>query len=135
MQDRQIILTRLIAAPVAKVWQCWTDPAMLPRWFGPEGYFCVTKEIDLRQGGLWRFDMTGPDGKIWANRHRYTLFDPFKRLEFLLDGDDDSVTVSNCWTVEEAAAEARTALNAYAKSDDEKDQFEIVAVVRADAKI
>ncbi|WP_426034486.1 SRPBCC domain-containing protein [Cypionkella sp. TWP1-2-1b2] len=90
MQDRQIVLTRLIAAPAAKVWQCWTDPAILPRWFGPEGYSCVTKEIDLRQGGLWRFDMIGPDGTVWANRHRYTLFDPLKRLEFLLDGDDDS---------------------------------------------
>lgn len=105
MQDRQIILTRLIAAPVAKVWQCWTDPAMLPRWFGPEGYSCVTKEIDLRQGGLWRFDMTGPDGKIWANRHRYTLFDPFKRLEFLLDGDDDSVPPMEVVVVLEAEAD------------------------------
>jgi hypothetical protein len=52
-----------------------------------------------------------------------------------LDGDDDSLTVSNCWTVEEAAAEARASLNAFCKSDDEKDQFEIVAVIRSDAKI
>jgi uncharacterized protein YndB with AHSA1/START domain len=90
MQDRQIILTRLIAAPAAKVWQCWTDPDILPRWFGPEGYVCKTKEIDLREGGLWRFDMVGPDGKIWPNRHRYTRFIPQKRLEFLMDGDDDA---------------------------------------------
>ena len=80
--DRQIILTRLIAAPAAKIWQCWTDPAILPRWFGPEGYSCVTKAIDLRQGGAWTFDMIGPDGKVWINRHRYTLLDPPKRLEF-----------------------------------------------------
>lgn len=52
-----------------------------------------------------------------------------------LDGEDDSMAVSHCWTVEEAAAAAREALNAYAKSDDEKDQFEIVAVVRSDAAI
>ena len=52
-----------------------------------------------------------------------------------LDDEDDSMAVSNCWTVEEAAAEARTQLNAYCKTDDEKDQFEIVAVVRSDAKI
>ena len=87
MEDRQITLTRLIAAPAEKIWQCWTDPAILPRWFGPEGYSCVTKEIDLRQGGQWRFDMIGPDGKVYPNRHRYTLFDPLKRLEFLLDDD------------------------------------------------
>lgn len=52
-----------------------------------------------------------------------------------LDGEDDSMAVSNCWTVEEAAAEARASLNVYSKSDDEKDQFEIVAVIRTDAKI
>lgn len=104
MQDRQIVLTRLIAAPAAKVWQCWTDPAILPRWFGPVGYSCVTKEIDLRQGGLWRFDMIGPDGKIWANRHRYTLFDPLKRLEFLLNADDDSAPPMEVVVVLEAEA-------------------------------
>ena len=52
-----------------------------------------------------------------------------------LDGENDSMAVTGCWTVEEAAAEARTSLNAYCKSDDEKDQFEIVAVVRSDAEI
>lgn len=90
MQDRQITLTRLIAAPPEAVWRCWTDPEILPKWFGPEGYSCITKEIDLREGGLWRFDMIGPDGKIWLNRHRYTLSEPPKRLEFLLDADDDT---------------------------------------------
>jgi hypothetical protein len=51
------------------------------------------------------------------------------------DGDDDSMPVAGCWTPEEAIAQAREALNAYAKSDDDKDQFEIVAVIRSDAKI
>lgn len=52
-----------------------------------------------------------------------------------LDGDDDSLEVAGCWTPEEAIAKARDALNAYCKSDDDKDQFEIVAVVRSDAAI
>ena len=90
MQDRQITLTRLISAPPEALWRCWTDPEILPKWFGPEGYVCTTREIDLRAGGLWRFDMIGPDGKVWRNRHRFTLSEPPKRLEFLLDADDDS---------------------------------------------
>lgn len=52
-----------------------------------------------------------------------------------LDGEDDSMQVEGCWTPEEAIAQARDALNAYAKSDDEKDAFEIVAVIRSDAEI
>ena len=51
------------------------------------------------------------------------------------DGEDDSMQVESCWTPEEAIVQARDALNAYCKSDDEKDQFEIVAVVRSDAEI
>lgn len=51
------------------------------------------------------------------------------------DGEDDSMQVTGCWTPEEAIAKARDVLNAYAKSDDEKDQFEIVAVIRADAAL
>ena len=51
----------------------------------------------------------------------------------LEDGENDSMQVEGCWTPEEAIAQARDALNAYCKSDDEKDQFEIVAVVRSDA--
>ncbi len=90
MQDRHIILTRLIAAAPQAVWRCWTDPAILPLWFGPQGFSCQTIEIDLRQGGLWRFAMTGPDGKIWPNRHRFSLYDAPNRLEFLLDADDDA---------------------------------------------
>ena len=66
------------------------DPAILPQWFGPEGYHCTTKEIDLREGGLWRFDMIGPDGTVWANRHRFTLHDAPRRIEFLMDADTDA---------------------------------------------
>ncbi len=91
MKDRQIVLTRVIPAPAEAIWRCWTDPAILPVWFGPEGYFCKTKEIDLREGGQWCFDMIGPDGKVWVNRHRYTAFIPEKQLEFLLDDGEDDV--------------------------------------------
>ena len=90
MSGPTITLSRLIAAPVPKVWRCWTDPALLPHWFGPEGFTCRTHDIDLREGGQWLFDMTGPDGKVWRNRHRYTRMEAPHRLEFLLDaGLDD----------------------------------------------
>lgn len=90
LADRTLTLTRLIAASPAKVWRCWTDPALLPLWFGPEGYSCRTKEIDLRSGGLWRFDMIGPDGRVWPNRHRYDRMEPVTRIEFRMDADDDA---------------------------------------------
>lgn len=80
--DHSITLTRLILAAPEAVWRCWTDPSILPNWFGPEGYSCRTKSIALHQGGYWEFDMIGPDGKIWPNRHDYDLYDAPRRIEF-----------------------------------------------------
>jgi len=83
--DRTLVLTRHLAAPVARVWQAWTDPEILPHWFGPEGWTCDTHHIDLREGGEWRFTMAG-HGMSFANRHRYTRWVPGERIEFLMDG-------------------------------------------------
>jgi uncharacterized protein YndB with AHSA1/START domain len=82
---RQITISRLIAAPPATVLRCWTDPAILLKWFGPDGFTCITKEIDLREGGLWRFDMVG-HGQTWPNRHRYLAMTQ-NRIAFLMDAD------------------------------------------------
>ena len=88
--DRTLTLERLIHASPEQVWRAWTDPAILPQWFGPKGYSCETREIDLRNGGLWRFDMTGPDGTIWPNRHHQLSYDPHTKITFLLDDDTDN---------------------------------------------
>lgn len=90
MEGRQMTISRLIAARPETVWRCLTDPDLLPRWFGPEGYSCRTKEIRLGEGGVWRFDMIGPDGRIWPNRHRYFGLIAPERLEYLMDADTDA---------------------------------------------
>lgn len=83
--DRRLVLTRHLAAPVARVWQAWTDPDILPRWFGPDGWTCTTEHIDLREGGEWRFTMAG-HGMSFPNRHRYVKWVPQERIEFIMDG-------------------------------------------------
>jgi uncharacterized protein YndB with AHSA1/START domain len=89
MDDLTMTLTRTFAAPLTKVWEAWTDPAILPRWFGPDGITCETHEIDLRPGGVWRFDMVGW-GQVFANRHRYTAMEPMTRIAFLMDDGSDA---------------------------------------------
>jgi uncharacterized protein YndB with AHSA1/START domain len=81
--DRTLVIERIIAAPVAAVRGAWADPAMLPRWWGPDGFSCRTTRIDLRAGGEWVFDMIGPDGTVWPNHHRYTRFEP-GRIDYTL---------------------------------------------------
>src|SRR4029453_8164005 len=49
-----LTLKRRINAPPAKVYQAWTDPAKIARWFGPQQVESVQAETDLRVGGCYR---------------------------------------------------------------------------------
>ncbi|MEO7681441.1 MAG: SRPBCC family protein [Sphingomonas sp.] len=66
--DREIVLSRVIDAPRRIVYAAWTDPHQIPEWFGPEGMAIETSEIDLSEGGVWRFDMVTRDGTRFPNR-------------------------------------------------------------------
>jgi uncharacterized protein YndB with AHSA1/START domain len=89
--DREIVLSRVIAAPRALVFQAWSDPLHLPNWFGPEGFAVETQEIDIRVGGRWRFVMSAPNGMSWDSRIVFRKIEPPRLLEFDhgLDKDDD----------------------------------------------
>lgn len=82
--DRTLVISRLIKAPVGLVWSAWMNPATLPQWWGPDGFSCRTKRIDLREGGEWVFDMIGPDGTVYPNHHRYVRVVPEARIDYLL---------------------------------------------------
>ena len=85
---QEILLTRLLDAPPAQVWKAWTDPQLLPKWWGPDGYHCETESIDLRPGGHWRFTMVG-EGQRFPNLHDFGEMVPEQRLTYRLSGFDD----------------------------------------------
>jgi uncharacterized protein YndB with AHSA1/START domain len=57
--DREIVLVKLLNHPRAKVFAAWMDPDALAAWYGPNGFRIETHAADIREGGLWRFDMVG----------------------------------------------------------------------------
>ncbi|MBL9188983.1 MAG: SRPBCC family protein [Opitutaceae bacterium] len=68
----EIVNTRLFAAPRARVFAAFADPAVLARWWGPEGFTNEFHEFDFRPGGAWRFTMRGPNGMTYAMDNRFT---------------------------------------------------------------
>lgn len=60
--EYQLVLTRVIDAPPAKVFQAWTDPALIVKWFTPPPYETIHAETDVRPGGASLVIMRGPDG-------------------------------------------------------------------------
>ena len=52
----EFIVERVFDAPRAMVWQAWTDPEMLARWYGP-GVETIIHRFDLKPGGEWLNEM------------------------------------------------------------------------------
>jgi len=69
--DREIVMTRVFDAPRRLVFDAFSKPELLKRWFGPRGYSLVVCEVDLRVGGGFRFVLRGPDGKDMGMRGVY----------------------------------------------------------------
>jgi uncharacterized protein YndB with AHSA1/START domain len=62
--DRTLTLDRVLAAPRAKVWRCWSEPKLIEHWFCPQPWRCARAEIELRPGGRFRTVMNGPNGEV-----------------------------------------------------------------------
>jgi uncharacterized protein YndB with AHSA1/START domain len=88
--DREIVLSRVINAARELVFSAWADPQHLPQWFGPAGFKIETKAIDIRVGGVWRFDMIAPDGKRFTNRMLFRRIDRPSLIEIDHGADKDS---------------------------------------------
>jgi uncharacterized protein YndB with AHSA1/START domain len=69
--DREIVMTRVFDAPRHLVFDAFTKPELLKRWFGPRGWSLVVCEVDLKVGGTFRFVLRGPDGRDMGMRGVY----------------------------------------------------------------
>jgi uncharacterized protein YndB with AHSA1/START domain len=66
--DRELVFARVFDAPRELVFDAWTHPEHLAHWWGPDGFTLTTREMEAREGGIWRFVMHGPDGRDYRNR-------------------------------------------------------------------
>jgi uncharacterized protein YndB with AHSA1/START domain len=86
--DREVVLTRRFAAPRSLVFEAWTRPELLKRWFGRKGWTLPVCEVDLRVGGAWRYVMRGPDGREMGMRGVYREIAAPERLVYTEAFDD-----------------------------------------------
>ena len=64
-----VVIERIVDAPLALVWQMWTDPDHFRAWYGPEGATVPIANMDVRVGGnrLVCMEVTTPNGlmQMW----------------------------------------------------------------------
>lgn len=69
--DEQILITREFDAPKELVYEAWTTPELVKKWWGAKRGEVTVAEIDLRVGGNWRYVMITDDGQEVAFHGTY----------------------------------------------------------------
>ncbi len=79
--DREIVLTRTFAARRELLFDAYTRADLLTQWYGARGWILVGCEIDLREGGSYRFTSRGPGGEQMVQSGTVRMVQRPERLE------------------------------------------------------
>jgi uncharacterized protein YndB with AHSA1/START domain len=102
MREHTIVIERELDAPRELVWQVWTDPDEVARWWGPEHFTTPREKIefDLKPGGVCRLTMVGPDGEEYPSDGHFGIVEPPQRLSFGEEITDHPMIESGETTIE-----------------------------------
>jgi uncharacterized protein YndB with AHSA1/START domain len=85
-------ITAELDASADRVWELWSDPRQLERWWGPPSHPATFVDHDLSPGGRTTYFMTGPEGEKFHGRWRVEEVEPPNQLRFADDDTDDEGT-------------------------------------------
>jgi uncharacterized protein YndB with AHSA1/START domain len=77
-----LVVRRTINAPVARVFDAWTQPEQLRRWWGPRPVTCSDADVDLRVGGAYRIGNRLPDGSVLWISGEFEIVEPPHRIVY-----------------------------------------------------
>ncbi|MFN0118195.1 MAG: SRPBCC family protein [Elusimicrobiota bacterium] len=88
-KSNEIKLIRFYEAPVKAVWDAWTEPEQVAKWWGPRGFTLTSHSKDITTGGHWHYTMHGPNGADYVNKTKYLEVVPYKKLHYDHGGNDE----------------------------------------------
>lgn len=78
--EREVYIERVFEAPPERVFAAFTDPELIPQWWGPRNTTTLVEEMDVRPGGAWRFIHRMDGGEETAFRGVFREITPPTRL-------------------------------------------------------
>ena len=86
--EASLHIRRTFPATAQQLFECFTNPMQLLRWWGPEGTTCPAAEVDLQTGGAYRLEILSETGNLSVVSGEYLEIDPPHRLVFTWRWDD-----------------------------------------------
>ncbi len=70
-ENRTLTIERTFNAPLQLVWDAWTRPEHIIKWWGPKGMDTKVEVHDFKVGGHWKYIMKMPDGRDFIAEGQY----------------------------------------------------------------
>jgi uncharacterized protein YndB with AHSA1/START domain len=120
--DREIHVERVFDASRDVVFGAFTDPALIPEWWGPRDTTTVVDQMDVTPGGSWRFVIRNADGSETAFRGTYREVTPPVRIvqTFEWEGMPGHVSVESA-TFEDLGGRTRVTTTSLFHTTEERD--------------
>jgi uncharacterized protein YndB with AHSA1/START domain len=120
--DREIVMTREFNAPARTLFEVWTKPEHVRKWYAVRGTTMTVCDSDLRVGGSWRWVLIKPPGIEIAFSGVFREIDPPRRLQRTevfeaFPGAESLVTL----TFEETDGQTMTTINMLFQSKQDRD--------------
>lgn len=80
--DTTLVIEREFQASPERIYEAWTNPAILQKWWGPEGVGVPVLKLDVREGGSWTTTMQSDQMGERIVSGRYIALEPPNRLVF-----------------------------------------------------
>jgi uncharacterized protein YndB with AHSA1/START domain len=77
---QEVVLTSTFDAPCEVVFKVYSNPQLIPQWWGPADLVTTVELMELKPGGRWRFVQRDPAGKVYAFHGVYHSVEPSERL-------------------------------------------------------
>ena len=88
-ETRELVLSRVFNRPREILWQAWTQPEHLMRWFAPEHFEAAAAKVDLRPGGHFLYCMRSPEGAEFWGKGVYREIASPERLVYVDSFSDE----------------------------------------------
>jgi uncharacterized protein YndB with AHSA1/START domain len=94
--ERELVVTRTFNGPARLVFEAWTTPELLKRWWAPKstGMVLVSCEADVRAGGKYRFEFSHGASKSMVFFGKYIEVIPNSRLVWTNEESDDGAVTT-----------------------------------------
>jgi uncharacterized protein YndB with AHSA1/START domain len=123
--EREIVLSRVVDAPRKMVWEAWTDPKHVAKWWGLNRFSTTIEEMHVRPGGVWKQVIHGPDGTAYPNESVFVDVVQYEGLVYTLTGGfkgGSPVKMEKTTTFEGVAGGTRVTMRPVFDSAEARDQ-------------